>query len=201
MPLPDDAVILAGGRSSRMGEDKALLPFGACSTLAEYQYRRLQAFFPRVWLSSKEDKFPFQAPIIEDKGAVHSPLVALRSLLTLIPAEAVFVLGVDLPFVDERIIETLKEEYARHPEAEAVIARSPRGLEPLCGVYTRALLPRIEAHLAAQNHKLQELLASEGILEVSFDSEEPFLNLNRPEEYRKALELRIENGEWRIGKE
>ncbi|ADV45290.1 molybdenum cofactor guanylyltransferase MobA [Nitratifractor salsuginis] len=195
MPLPDDAVILAGGRSSRMGEDKALLPFGECSTLAEYQYRRLQALFPRVWLSSKEDKFPFQAPIIEDRGSVHSPLVALRSLLSRIPAEAAFILGVDLPFVDERVIETLKAQYNRHPKAEAVIPRSPRGVEPLCGIYTTALLPRIEAHLAAQNHKLQELLASEGVIEVPFESEEPFLNLNRPEDYKRALALMEDENE------
>jgi molybdopterin-guanine dinucleotide biosynthesis protein A len=187
MPTLDDAVILAGGRSRRMGEDKALLPFGGCSTLAEYQYRRLSRLFPRVWLSAKGAKFPLQAPVIEDQHDTHSPLVALQSLLRGIPAEAAFVLGVDLPFVDEEVIGLLRRDYEASSGAEAVIARSPRGLEPLCGIYTRALLPRIEAHLCAGNHRLQDLLADALIVETLFADEGPFLNLNRPEEYRQAL--------------
>ncbi|MCF6173461.1 MAG: NTP transferase domain-containing protein [Campylobacteraceae bacterium] len=61
------AVVLAGGKSSRMGRDKALLQFGWYDTLVEYQYRKLEAIFDKVYISSKEDKFDFDVDIIYDK--------------------------------------------------------------------------------------------------------------------------------------
>ena len=181
------AVILAGGRSSRMGRDKALLPFGGYATLAEYQYRRLNRIFPQVLLSAKEDKFPFPAPLIPDTSDESSPMVALASILSTVKSEAVFILGVDLPFVDEAVIGKLLEAFALHPEAEAVIPVSPGGPEPLCALYTRRLLPRIEDSLRAGRHRLQDLFESGEILEIPFDNAEPFANLNRPEEYEEAI--------------
>ncbi|HGZ69822.1 MAG TPA: molybdenum cofactor guanylyltransferase, partial [Nitratifractor sp.] len=75
-----NAVILAGGKSSRMGSDKALLPFGGYPTLAEYQYRRLSILFENVYISTKEDKFDFEAPLILDKEKSSSPLLAAASI-------------------------------------------------------------------------------------------------------------------------
>jgi len=60
-------VIFAGGKSSRMGEDKALLPFASFSTLAEYQQTKLSKLFTHVYISCKEkNNFPFEANFIED---------------------------------------------------------------------------------------------------------------------------------------
>ena len=61
--IPSDsiAVILAGGKSSRMQQDKALLPFGEVNSLAEFQYRRLSKIFSKVYISSKYNKFDFNA--------------------------------------------------------------------------------------------------------------------------------------------
>jgi len=181
------AVILAGGRSRRMGRDKALLPFGGYETLAEYQYRRLSRIFPRVLLSAKEDKFPFQAPLIPDTSDESSPMVALASILSTVKSEAVFILGVDLPFVDEAVIGKLLEAFAHHPEAEAVIPVSPQGPEPLCALYARRLLPKIEASLRADMHRLQDLFESGEIIKILFDDAKAFANLNRPEEYEEAM--------------
>jgi len=181
------AVILAGGRSSRMGRDKALLPFGGYDTLAEYQYRRLNRIFPRVLLSAKEDKFPFSAPLIPDTSDESSPMVALTSILSAMESEAVFILGVDLPFVDEAVIGKLLEAFALHPEAEAVIPLSPQGPEPLCALYTQRLLPRIEASLSVGEHRLQSLFKTGQILKIPFDDADTFANLNRPQEYEEAM--------------
>ena len=54
------AVIFAGGKSSRMGEDKSLLPFGTYTTLAEYQHAKLSKLFYKVYLSAKKNKFIFK---------------------------------------------------------------------------------------------------------------------------------------------
>ena len=62
--LYSTAVILAGGKSSRMKQDKALLPFGDTNSLAEFQYRRLSKIFSKVYISSKNNKFDFDVNII-----------------------------------------------------------------------------------------------------------------------------------------
>ena len=69
-------VIFAGGKSSRMGEDKALLPFGKFPTLSEFQLHRLNQIFKNVYISCKDrSKFNFQARFIEDakQSCVYAP--------------------------------------------------------------------------------------------------------------------------------
>ncbi len=180
-----DAVIFAGGRSSRMGRDKALLPFGGYDTLTEYQYRRLLPLFERVWLSAKEDKFPFDAPLIPDRYPESSPLVALAAALEQAAHPWVFVLSVDMPQVDAALIDRLHATAHDNPQAQAVIARSSRGLEPLCGLYHRDLLPSVHAQLEEGEHRMQGLLRTHPTFEVPCEREAVFTNLNTPEEYAK----------------
>ena len=58
-PFEIPCVILSGGKSSRMGEDKSLLPFSSSSSLIEFQYRRLEPYFKNIFISAKNDKFDF----------------------------------------------------------------------------------------------------------------------------------------------
>ncbi|HHO65163.1 MAG TPA: molybdenum cofactor guanylyltransferase, partial [Epsilonproteobacteria bacterium] len=92
------AVVFSGGKSSRMQEDKALLPFGGYPTLAAYQHDRLKSMFQTVYLSGKSDKFNIDAPVLLDSSDIYSPMVGLYSVLTQIKSEA-FILSVDSPFV------------------------------------------------------------------------------------------------------
>ena len=182
-------IIFAGGRSSRMGCDKALLPFGGRKTLAEYQYRRLAPLFDAVYLVAKEDKFAFGAPLIYDSdafGRVYAPTAGLLAALETLQRDF-FVLSVDAPFVDDVTIAALVEAYRRHSGASAMIARSPSGLHPLCGIYTMKMLAPLKRSMAKGEHRLHRLLRSEGAVEVVFDNEKVFANLNRPDEYEAAL--------------
>ena len=97
-------VIFAGGKSSRMGQDKSLLPFGGFGSLAEYQYRRLSELFEKVYLSAKEAKFDFEADIIEDSPSqnVFAPTAGFDALFRRLEEERVFVLSVDTPFVGKQ---------------------------------------------------------------------------------------------------
>lgn len=101
------AIIFAGGKSSRMGEDKSQLSFGAYASLSEYQYRRLGRLFDAVYLSAKSDKFDFRCKIIIDNYEIHSPLAALISVFEQLDASEVFILSVDAPFVDKSEIEQI----------------------------------------------------------------------------------------------
>jgi len=181
------AVIFAGGKSSRMGRDKASLPFGGYSTLAQYQYQRLKKIFRNVYISSKTDKFDFDAPLILDRYSVSSPMAGLVSAFeTLAKTEAIFVLSVDAPFIEERIIAALLEA---DEQADAVIARNCERVQPLCGFYRRSCLAPAKAALADDKHKMGMLLGELDTHYVDFKEREAFLNLNHPEEYETALRI------------
>ena len=62
-------VILAGGKSSRMGRDKTLLPFGGFATLTHYGAHKFGRIFERVFVSSKFEKFDPSLPLIKDADA------------------------------------------------------------------------------------------------------------------------------------
>jgi len=186
MKLYNHAVIFAGGKSSRMGEDKALLPFGHSPTLAEYQYKKLQNFFHHVALSAKDDKFNFDCHVIIDNYEESSPLVGILSIFeTLSEADAVFILSVDAPFVEEAVIQSIMEK--ENSEFDVIVAKSPSGIQPLCALYKRSILPLAQAQYKQNNHKLQDLLTLAKTDTVVFAENKPFTNLNHPKEYEKAL--------------
>jgi len=184
-----DAVVLAGGRSRRMGRDKALLPFGGYETLAEYQFRRLEKIFPRIYISAKTNKFPFEAPLILDQSDEYSPMVALASVLAQSQASSLFLLGVDMPFVSSRLIKSLIEKLWTHPHALIVAARTPAGPEPLCALYRRDLLPEVEILLSRGLHRLQTLYEAVPTHYLDVENPEELSNLNRPQDYKRAQKI------------
>ena len=179
------AVIVAGGKSSRMGKDKSLLPFGSYTTLSEFQQERLKPWFTKVYISAKENKFDFDCECIEDKEGVSSPLIGLLSILENIEEDEVFVLSVDAPFVDKSVIETILN--SDDSSYDVIVAKSPSGIQPLCGLYKKSILPFIYHQLEANDHKLQALLKLAHTHYVTFEDDQPFTNLNHPHEYEKAL--------------
>lgn len=185
MKKPITAVIFAGGKSSRMEKDKSLLPFGGYPTLTQYQFERLRKYFDKVYISAKENKFDFDAELIHDLYEVSSPLAALVSIFETLDINEVFVLSVDAPFVDEKVIGKLVRE--NKEGLDTVIAQSPGGLQPLCGIYKRSLLPLAKQHLEEDRHRLTVLLKEAESQFVTFDTDRPFKNLNHPHEYEKAL--------------
>jgi molybdopterin-guanine dinucleotide biosynthesis protein A len=180
-----NAVIFAGGKSSRMGEDKSLLPFGGYPTLAQYQHARLSELFDNVYISAKEDKFDFECKVIKDILKETSPLIGLISIFETLETPEVFILSVDAPFVDEAIIETLFEH--DHIMLDVVVAQSPSGIQPLCGIYKRSILPLAYAQLKKGNHRLGDLLDLAHTCFVRFEKDTPFANLNHPSEYQEAI--------------
>ena len=179
------AVIFAGGKSSRMGGDKSLLPFGGYPTLTEFQQAKLNTMFNKVYISAKENKFDFDCMVIEDHYAEHSPLVGIISIFETLKVQEVFILSVDAPFVNKETIQRLLDH--NQSNLDIIVAQSPSGVQPLCGLYKRSVLPLAYAQFEKGNHKLGDLLKLANTLFVKFDEDIPFTNLNHPEEYQKAL--------------
>ncbi|MGZ5207632.1 MAG: molybdenum cofactor guanylyltransferase MobA [Sulfuricurvum sp.] len=180
-------ILFAGGKSSRMGSDKSLLPFAGYSTLAQFQYNRLSKLFTHVFISTKTaDKFDFEANFILDPADVDfAPTAGFVSAFDTLGCERFFVLSVDSPFVDAKIIETLLK--ADKPNLDAVIAKTPSGTHPLSGLYHISLLGEFRRMLQENDHRLGKLLSLSQTRFVEFEHEEPFMNLNHPHEYEEAL--------------
>ena len=181
MPL----VILCGGKSSRMKEDKALLPFSNASSLAKFQYKRLFPYFQNICLSSKTNKFDFDCELLLEKSDIYSPLIALQSILEQLEAPKVFILTVDTPLVTISSINKLIEE---SKSFDICVAQTKR-LHSLTGVFSKSILPVINKMLDDDMHKIGYLLKSVNTKIVDFKNDDEFINLNHQEDYARAKEL------------
>jgi len=173
-----------------MGEDKALLPFGACNSLAQYQYERMKKIFTHVSISAKSaEKFDFTCKVIEDpkESSVFAPTAGFVAMFDALHVKKIFVLSVDTPFVDEKAIRSLIK--ADRDDLDALIAKTKSGSHPMCGIYHQSLHVRFQNMLKDDDHRLVKLLSSVKTSYIFFDDEAPFANLNHPAEYQDALKM------------
>lgn len=181
-------VILCGGKSSRMQEDKALLAFANSSSLAKYQYDRLKPYFKKVYISSKSNKFDFleDENLILDKNKTYSPIAALEAIFENINEEKIFILTVDTPLIQ---IETIKKIIENSFDYDISVAKTSR-LHNLCGLFKKQKIkPVIKKMLKEDFHKVGFLLQSLHSNAIAFEDEDEFINLNEKKDYKKALEL------------
>jgi len=188
MKIPHPLVIFAGGRSSRMGRDKALLPFGKYPTLTEYQIARFSPFFEDIYISCKErGKFDFQANFIEDLKAYEdaAPHIGLISAFETLKSDTICVLSVDVPFFEAKDFRKLLDHERK--DLDAIIAKSPKGTQPLCAIYKRSALPHLKTLTRQKRYRFAHLFEKIRVTYVEFSEEKPFTNLNTPDEYAEAI--------------
>jgi molybdopterin-guanine dinucleotide biosynthesis protein A len=181
-------IIFAGGKSSRMGRDKALLPFGGYPTLTEYQIARFTPYFKKIYVGCKsKKKFDFEANFIEDLPQYEesAPHIGLISAFEQLHEETICVLSVDTPFFSHEDFKTLLAYLT--PEADAVVAQSPGGDQPLCALYRRTALPHLKALTEAKRYRFRDLYDRIETIFVPFDDERSFTNLNTPQEYARVV--------------
>lgn len=188
------AVILAGGRSRRMGRDKAELALGE-DTFLSALVRRYRPLFGRVWVSVSRPgvRLPAGAAELPDLRPGQGPLAGLESAFGAAGAELVFLTAVDLPFGDPALVRRLME---RMGGAEACLIRRKNGrLEPLFALYRASCLPALTACLDRGRRAVGALLDRVDCRLVEeeelpgFDLERVLFNVNTGEDYRRALEL------------
>jgi len=183
-------IIFAGGRSSRMGKDKALLPFSTFSTLTQYQYSRLSKIFKTVYISTKNpSKFNFDAKYIQDekKLEIYAPTIGFISAFNYLNVDSFFAISVDSPFIDKNIIEQLFQNDKINNDA--TISETDFGIQPLCGIYHRSIQDKFIKMYKENNHKLGYLLKNANTTFVYFTNTKAFLNLNHPHEYEEAKQI------------
>lgn len=185
-------VILCGGKSSRMGEDKALLPFSNSKTLTQFQFERLKPHFKEVYLSSKTNKFDFlidEKNIILDKEEVFSPMAALKSIFDYFGAKGkIFIITVDTPFVG---IDTIRTLIINSIHNDITLAKTLERKHNLCGVFDASSIDIVNKMIEEDIHKVGFLLQKQKTSFLEFKNENEFINLNNKEDYEKAKLLII----------
>lgn len=142
------AVILAGGRSSRLHQEKSLLVIEGESLLTRTLELVRGIFLHSLLVTSKAEiraEFPF-CPTVEDEFASCGPLAGIHAALQRALTDSIFVFACDMPRLDPTMIKRQINCYDRLP-CDILIPRHSRGLEPLHAIYHRHCLPFIEANL------------------------------------------------------
>jgi len=149
------AVILAGGRSLRMGRDKALLDVGG-QPLIQTLAQRLRPLARDVFVAANDpDAYRFLGlPVVPDRFPGQGPLAGLHAVMSEHARAYYIVAACDLPNLPVGLLRRMLAA-ARAEEADAVIPRSRDGrAHPLSAVYRRSCLPAIEEALRARANKV-----------------------------------------------
>jgi FdhD protein len=201
MPDPSslDAVLIAGGKSSRFGEDKAFLDWNG-EPLFQRQLKKLQALGPnQLWLSANGDQDYGELPNgvirVDDDDEGLGPVGGLLNVFKRSEAERIVVLGVDLPLMEEGFLAKLADDDS------GIVPKTQRYWEPLAAVYPReAMLAILESAMEQGNRKLQRLLdkaEQSGVTRAYAVSEGEgllFTNLNSREDLEKIDPHRRDEG-------
>ena len=200
MPPDFATLLLAGGRSRRMGADKALLEWLG-RPLWQVQAEKLRRLgghhcfiacreeqgLQEAWPSAAGIEWLFDPP-----GDDRGPLGAIGRVLRKAQAPTL-VLAVDMPFISEAFLSGLACEQAAAASESGLFCQTEQGVEPMAGIYVPAMLPLIEARLARGELGLQRLIAeaaAQGLarLRPANPGESGlFANLNTPGEWQDCL--------------
>jgi molybdopterin-guanine dinucleotide biosynthesis protein A len=187
------AYILAGGKSTRMGRDKAFVVLEGRTLLAR-MLDLASLVAPEVRIVGEAAKFAPFAPVVEDVFRDCGPLGAIHAALRSSQTDLNVILAVDVPFVSLALLQYLITRAEAAPASIVTVARSSDGLQPLCAIYRREFGEIAEKALREGRYKIDALfdertqIIGEEELESAGFAPRIFRNLNTPEEVAKAGE-------------
>jgi molybdopterin-guanine dinucleotide biosynthesis protein A len=189
-------ILLAGGKSRRMGEDKRFLLIGERS-LFDRSLSVLRSLFQDVLIVIAQDSSPLKAGVpvlhdlVPDCGSMGGLYTGLRKAST----EHVFVVACDMPFLNPEVIRYMVRLKS---DADIVMPRLENGLQPTHALYSRRCLPVVEEMVRSRRVKIQDIVSHPSLrVRIITESElceidpagRSFLNVNTPldlESARKA---------------
>ncbi len=193
-PIPASAIILTGGKSSRMGRPKALLPFDN-EPLVTHLVRTLQSCFTDIVVVAAPDQDlpPLPVTLTRDAVAYQGPVGGMVYGLQAAHGELCFITSCDAPFLNLAFIAhllSLADAY------DVVVPHWQERLQPLHAVYRRSVLPLLQEQL--ERNELRPIFLYKKVRTREVSEEElrrfdpsglSFRNMNSPEDYQEALAL------------
>jgi molybdopterin-guanine dinucleotide biosynthesis protein A len=194
------SIVLAGGMSSRMGQDKALLTVGGVPLLrivcdvAIALCERVYVVTP--WTERYQHLLPSQCQFIhevrraeenEDKKKIsNSPLVGFAQGLTHVTTDWVLLLACDLPRLQVEVLQDWVTQLNNvDNEAIALLTRHAKGWDPLCGFYRRSCLPALTQYIDRGGRSFQQWLAQHSVQVLPLSDAQMLFNCNTPADYKE----------------
>lgn len=182
---PPAGVVLAGGDSRRLGRDKAVLSFAGEPLVARAAAKLAAVVEPVVIADRGRCYLEGFLSVTDGPGA--GPLAGLLGAAAALPGRSLLALACDLPLLPAALLAALAEKAA----FDWALARTGRGAEPLCALYSPAALARLEHRAAAGVYSLHDLDTERGLSVLWLGPDElarfgdparMFLNVNRRED-------------------
>ncbi len=186
------AVLLAGGKSRRMGQDKAAIIFRG-KPLWQIQLDLLRSLNPQeIFVSAQTDPTwrPLDVRFVPDNSPSRGPLSGLSASMARIRSNHLMVLAIDMPFMNEKFLRSLSHNI--QPGCGALPMIENRA-EPLAAIYPVQVHPDLVTALSGTDFSLQTVttkLVAAGklkIINVAKEEEVLFRNLNEPADLGEAL--------------
>ncbi len=185
---PLHGLVLAGGASRRMGQDKAALALHGRPQLAwarDLLARHCEQVFTSIRADQHDDPVRRDQPVIVDLHEGAGPIAGIAAAQVAHPGHAWLVLACDLPFVDDRCIEAL----LRHRDGRPVVAfaSSHDGLpEPLCAIYEPESGIGLRAAITSGRNCPRKYILGTGVALLPQPDPAALENVNTPDELQRA---------------
>lgn len=155
-------VLLAGGKSRRMGEDKRYLVVGE-QTLLERGLTVLHSIFEEVLVVIAQDSAPLgvESKVVRDLVPDCGSLGGLYTGLLQATKPYIFVVACDMPFLNHAVIAQFT---SRSESADIVMAKLNGRLHPMHALYSKRCLPVLEQMVQARQFKIQEIVSKSSLL-------------------------------------
>ena len=194
LPIPKQdmcAVILAGGDSQRMGQDKSLLAINGIP-LIQHIFTHLSDWFAEIVISTNEpDRYQFiNCQVIPDEITGQGPLMAIYSVLKSL-GKPLSVMATDIPDIPVNILESILKLTHENPASQVILPITSRGeYEPLFAVYRPEILPAMESALERGQRHIYGLFTEGPITTYTLQPDESIPNLNRPADVTRFMDSR-----------
>ena len=181
------AIILAGGKSSRMKEEKGLVCFNS-KKLIEYVIESAKKFTPHIIIIASNPAYKqFGFSCLEDELKEKGPLGGIITGLIHSSTPKNLMLGCDMPFLSETLLSAIIQNIG---DEDVLLTEHQGKAEPLCSVYDRNCITHIRLQIEQNQLKITDALERLKTRTISFDNEvwfkgNEFTNINSFEEMRK----------------
>lgn len=182
------AFLLSGGKSTRMGTDKGMLPLNG-KKLADHMIGLLDNLFSEINIIANDPAYSeFNRPVYKDLYSDIGPLGGIYTGLTISKTPWNFFIACDMPFMTTDIISLMSD--ALDNNHDIVVSMNNNRFEPLCAFYNKTCMPVFKKQIEIENFSLQKTipLLNYKTVEVNntlIETENPFLNLNTREEFSR----------------
>jgi molybdopterin-guanine dinucleotide biosynthesis protein A len=174
--------VLAGGGSTRMGRDKALLPYRG-TTLLEYIASILREAAGTATIIGDPDRYrEVGYPVCPDQVPQCGPIGGIYTALRVTASDWNLVVACDMPLLSGPVLRRLIEHSFQSP-SNCIVGAGPGGEpQPLCAIYHRRCLPVLEQAIREKRFRMRELLTELNAEPVALDPS-ALANVNTPGEW------------------